>query len=133
MSIELYWLTLITLMTSLFWAPYILNRMYEMGFWTAISNPNTDTTPKAPWAQRMMSAHNNAVENLIIFAPLAIAVHIVGAGNELTAIAVKTYFFARLIHYVGYSAGVPLIRTVMFLIGFTCQLILALSVFGMIN
>ena len=130
MSSEIYWLTLTVLMTALFWVPYILNRMIEMGIWAAISNPNSDTTPRAAWAQRMTNAHSNAVENLVIFAPLVIAVHIVGAGNELTAIAVKAYFFVRLIHFVGYSAGIPLIRTVMFLIGVVCQIILALAILG---
>ena len=130
MSSEIYWLTLTVLMTALFWVPYILNRMIEMGIWAAISNPNSDTTPRAAWAQRMTNAHSNAVENLVIFAPLVIAVHIVGTGNELTAIAVKTYFFVRLIHFVGYSAGIPLIRTIMFLIGVACQIVLALAVLG---
>ena len=130
MSSEIYWLTLTVLMTGLFWVPYILNRMFEMGIWAAISNPNSDTTPRAVWAKRMMHAHSNAVENLVIFAPLVIAVHIVGTGNELTAIAVKAYFFVRLIHFVGYSAGIPLIRTVMFLIGVVCQIILALAILG---
>lgn len=133
MSTEIYWLTLTALMTSLFWSPYILNRFYEMGILPAVLNPNRDKNPKAAWAQRMMHAHTNAVENLVVFAPLAIAVHLVGAGNELTAMAVKIYFFTRLTHFIGYSAGVPLIRTITFLTGFACQLILGLTVLGLVS
>lgn len=133
MSTEIYWLTLTALMTALFWMPYILNRFYEMGILPAVLNPSQDKTPKAAWAQRMMHAHTNAVENLAVFAPLALAVHLVGSGNELTAMAVKIYFFVRFIHYVGYSAGIPLIRTIMFLVGFACQVGLALNVLGVIN
>ena len=78
MSTELHWLTLTALMTSLFWLPYILNRLSEMGIVPAVMNPSTDPTPKAVWAKRMMRAHANAVENLVIFAPLVIAVHVTG-------------------------------------------------------
>ncbi len=133
MTIEIYWLTLTVLMTALFWMPYIVNRMVELGIIGAISNPETDAMPKAAWAQRMMAAHNNAVENLVIFAPLAITVHLLGAGTELTATAVKVYFFARLVHYIVYTLGIPGIRTVTFVIGFACQVILALSILGMLN
>jgi len=128
MTTELYWLTLTTLMTGLFWMPYIINRMKEDGIWGALSNPETDSQPKAAWAQRMMAAHSNAIENLVIFAPLAIAVHLTGTGTELTAIAVKAYFFIRLTHYVVYSLGIPVVRTLMFIVGFACQVILAISV-----
>ncbi len=133
MSTEIYWLTLTALMTALFWAPYILNRFYEIGILPAVLNPNIDEAPKATWAQRMMSAHKNAVENLVVFAPLAIAVHLTGMSTELTATAVKVYFFARLIHFVVYSLGVPLMRTVTFLIGFACQMVLALSLLGVMS
>ena len=76
MNAELYWLTLTALMTSLFWLPYIVNRLLEIGVSQAVLNPNTDMTPRAAWAQRMMNAHRNAIENLVIFAAVAIAVQL---------------------------------------------------------
>jgi len=127
---ELYWLTLTCLLTALMWVPYILNRLAEMGIWRAISNPQPDTHPEASWAFRTERAHANAVENLVIFAPLAIAVHVLGLSNEATAFAAMVYFFARVAHFIIYVIGLPLLRTFAFAIGFFCQLALALRVLG---
>jgi len=121
---EITWLTLTLLMTGLFWVPYILNRMYEHGIWAALYNPQPDTQPKAQWAERMMRAHANAVENLVIFAPLVIAIDISGVNSQVTAVACIVYFFARLAHFILYSLKVPFFRTVAFLIGFFCQMTL---------
>ena len=64
LSPELYWLTITTLMTGLMWVPYILNRLAEKGPLKATWDPQGDTTTRGPWADRMMRAHQNAVENL---------------------------------------------------------------------
>jgi len=127
MSEELYWLTLTVFMTAIFWMPYILNRFYEMGILEAIMNPNTDSAPKALWARRMMAAHRNAVENLVVFVPLVLIVQITGTNSSISASATAVYFFTRFAHYIVYSFGVPALRTVAFLIGFACQITLALT------
>lgn len=124
---ELFWLVLTILMTSLFWIPYIVNRIKEQGLIPVLTNPRLDTRPHADWAIRMMKAHSNAVENLVIFAPLALAVHSSGLSNKATALACLIYFIARLIHFVVYTMGLPYIRTLAFAVGFMCQLTLALN------
>lgn len=130
MKTELYWLALTAIMTALFWLPYILNRLIEMGIGQAVFNPNSDPSPKALWAKRMMSAHQNAVENLVIFAPLVIVLHLTGTSTTLTATAAMIYFFARLAHYLVYTFGIPGMRTITFAIAFTCQLIIGLTAIG---
>ena len=132
MKAEIYWLALTALMTALFWLPYILNRLAEMGIGQAVFNPNSDPTPNAPWAKRMMCAHQNAVENLVIFAPLVIVLHLAGASTALTATAAMVYFFARLAHYLVYTFGIPGMRTITFAIGFVCQLIIGLTAIGVL-
>jgi uncharacterized MAPEG superfamily protein len=127
---ELYWLTATTTMTGLIFIPYILNRMKEHGVWPAVWNPQPDTRPKAQWAERMMRAHANAVENLVVFAPLVLALQLVGANTGATATACMVYFFARLGHVVLYTFAVPLLRTVAFVIGVVCQMTLALTLFN---
>ena len=97
-----------------------------MGLQQAAFNPNSDPAPNALWAKRMMNAHKNAVENLVIFAPLVLLVHLGGFHSSLTASAVKVYFFARLAHYIVYTFGVPGLRTIAFVVGFVCQIILGL-------
>jgi membrane protein DedA with SNARE-associated domain len=57
LSPELFWLTLTVLMTSLFWIPYIINRMLELGILNALWDRFGLTSTKKDWAQRMMQAH----------------------------------------------------------------------------
>ena len=72
MTRELFWLTLTVILTGLLWIPYILNRCQVRGLSGAMANPSRNDKPHAEWATRLMFAHDNAVENLIIFAPLVL-------------------------------------------------------------
>jgi uncharacterized MAPEG superfamily protein len=69
---ELFWLALTVILTGLLWVPYILNRSQVRGLTGAMANPSRDAKPHAPWANRLMFAHDNAVENLVVFAPLVL-------------------------------------------------------------
>lgn len=129
LSNELFWLTLTIGLTAVMWIPYIINRMAEQGVLAALWDPFGHTEARAAWANRMMQAHANAVENLIIFAPLVLLVQLTGQNSDITVSACILYFVARLAHYVGFSLSVPLVRVVSFLIGFYAQLVLAYSLF----
>jgi len=132
LSTEVLWLILTIVFTSIMWAPYILNRMIEMGPWPALYNPQPDIRPKAQWAERMMRAHDNAVENLVIFAPLVILTEITSQQSEISAWAVVIYFYARLVHFFAFTFAIPLIRVPAFLFGFSAQLMLGLHLLNMI-
>ncbi len=67
LTTELYWLTVTLLMTALFWVPYIINRIIEHGLVPAFTEPEGVTASRKAWANRMMRAYVNAVENLVIF------------------------------------------------------------------
>ena len=129
-SPELYYTVLVALFTGVMWIPIVINRLLEGGIWPALQNPQPDTRAKAAWAWRLANAHRNAIENLVVFAPLAIAVHVLGMGTAQTATAAATFFFARVAHAVIYTAGIPLLRTIAFTVGFVCQVYLAARVPG---
>jgi len=129
MSTELYWLTLTVLMTALFWVPYILDRMAVRGIAGAVADTKAETGgPHSPWAQRARSAHQNAVENLAIFIPAVLVAHAIGLSTPVTRVAVMVYFFARLAHFLVYTLGVPLLRTLTFTAGWLAQLALLASI-----
>ncbi len=129
---ELWWLTATTLMTALFWMPYLLNRIVVRGVWGAMSNPTPEMPPHADWAERSIAAHRNAVENLAIFAPLVIVSVLVYETSSITLAASAVYFFARLIHFVVYTAGLCVVRTLAFVTGFAAQVIIALAILGVL-
>lgn len=130
LSNELYWLLLSILMTSFFWVPYIINRMFEMGILNALWDPLGRTDTNKDWARRMMQAHDNAVENLVLFAPLVILIQITGTNSTVTATACMIYFFTRLAHYFVFTFAIPLLRVVTFLVGFGVQVVLAIALLG---
>lgn len=131
LSSELFYTALIAAFTGVMWIPIIVNRLAEMGPWKALSNPEPDVRPHADWAHRMGHAHRNAIENLVVFAPLAISVNILGLTSPLTAWAVAVHFFARVAHAVIYTLGIPLFRTIAFFVGFCCQMLLAARILGL--
>lgn len=129
---EFYWLTLTVALTGLLWVPYILKMIIEDGLVTALTSRDGTRTPDAPWAARLKKAHANAVENLVIFAPLVVMVVLSNFGSDLTIKAAMVYFFARLAHAIVFTLGVPFLRTVTFTVGFGCQAVLALVMLGVL-
>lgn len=127
---ELFWLTLTALLTALLWVPYILQHIGEHGVVRALTYAAPSTTPDAEWGRRAKQAHYNAVENLAVFAPLAITVVLVGAESGLTAGACAVYFFARLAHYPLAILRIPFLRTLSFAVGAVAQVLLALAILG---
>jgi uncharacterized MAPEG superfamily protein len=81
--------------------------------------------PQSPWARRLMKAHLNAVENLVIFAALVLAAHALGGSNNAIATAATVYFWARLVHVLAYTFAVPWVRTLAFTVGFLAQATIA--------
>lgn len=131
-SPEITYTALTAGLTGILWVPLILNRLREMGIWKALKNPEPDVRPHANWAYRLANAHRNAVENLVVFAPLALAVHVLGIGTSLTATAAAMFFWSRLAHALIYTFGVPLLRTIAFVVGFAAQAIMVLRILGQV-
>lgn len=120
-SPELGYTCLTAALTGLLWVPIIVNRLREMGIWKALKNPQPDVRPEADWAYRLANAHRNAIENLVVFAPLAIAAHELGIESHGTALAAAIFFWSRAAHALIYALGVPLLRTIAFAVGFGAQ------------
>ena len=124
MKPELLYLVYVTALTGLLWVPYILDRIAKWGLVTAVGYP-TNPPPQSPWAQRLMKAHFNAVENLVVFAALVLAASALGVSNGAIATAAMVYFWARLVHVAAYTFAIPWVRTLAFAVGFFAQAAIA--------
>ena len=124
MKTELLYLVYVTVLTGLLWVPYILDRIAVWGLTAAVGYPE-NPQPQSPWARRMMKAHVNAVENLVIFAALVLAAQAANVTSEVTATACVVYFWARVVHLVAYTFAVPWVRTLAFAVGFCAQAAIA--------
>jgi uncharacterized MAPEG superfamily protein len=124
MKTELVYLVCTTLMSALMWIPYILERIVVRGIPNTMGYPDAPK-PQSAWAQRMIKAHCNAVENLIVFATLVLVANAAGVSNSATVLACAVYFWARLVHYLAYTFALPWIRTLAFVAGFAAQMTFA--------
>ena len=129
---ELFWLTLTVILTGLLWVPYIINRSMVRGLGAAMDNPKPGDKPHAPWATRLMFAHDNAVENLVIFAPLVLILAQIDYSTKWTVWACAVYFWSRVAHLLVYTLGLPVFRTLAFTVGFLAQAVLALAIFRLV-
>src|SRR3981081_3454435 len=133
MTRELFWLTLTVILTGLMWIPYIINRCQVRGLSGAMANPSRNDKPHAEWASRLMFAHDNAVESLVIFAPLVLILAQIDYSTKWTVLACAVYFWARLAHLIVYTMGLPVFRTLAFTVGFLAQAVLALAIFKILG
>jgi uncharacterized MAPEG superfamily protein len=124
MKTELLYLTLVTAFTGLLWVPYILDRMAVRGLTDTVGYPETPK-PQSAWAQRLMRAHANAVENLVVFAALVLLANAAGVTNPVIGTAAIVYFWARVIHAISYTFALPWVRTLAFAVGFFAQAAIA--------
>lgn len=124
MKTELMYLTWVTVLTGLLWVPYILDRIFVLGLSDAVGYP-VNPKPQSGWAARLMKAHSNAVENLVVFAALVLVAHAAGVSNGATTTACMVFFWARVVHVLAYTFAVPWVRTLAFAVGFFAQATLA--------
>jgi uncharacterized MAPEG superfamily protein len=124
MKTELFYLTCVAALTALLWVPYILDRIAVRGLIDAVGYP-ADPKPQSAWAQRLMKAHANAVENLVVFATLVLVAHALGVSNSIVAGASVVYFWARAVHVLAYAFAIPWVRTLAFAVGFFAQAAIA--------
>ena len=86
---------------------------------------NRDTALDFPaWAARARRAHTNLAENLAPFAILVLVAHAAGLANEQTALGATMFFWARLAHFLVYTAGIPYVRTLTFLVSLAGELVI---------
>lgn len=116
MTPELTSLTWVAALSAIMWIPYILNAITVRGIADAVGYPE-NPKPLAPWAQRMKAAHYNSVENLVLFATLVLVAHAANVSNATTVLVCQVYFWARVVHLVAYTLGIPWVRTLSFAVG----------------
>jgi uncharacterized MAPEG superfamily protein len=132
MKFELFWLVMTAILTGLLWIPYILDRMAMRGIMGTLANPGPRDKPHSGWAARLYFAHQNTVENLVVFAVLILVLNETDYSTSTTEAAAAVFFWSRLAYVVVYTLGIPVLRTIAFLVGFGAQAVLALTILRVI-
>ena len=68
------------------------------------------------WGGRAARAHRNMLENLVLFAALVLVAVAAGRTNAMTLLGAQIFVWARLAYAVIYLAGIPWLRTVVWLV-----------------
>jgi uncharacterized MAPEG superfamily protein len=63
------------------------------------------------WAGRAARAHRNMLENLVLFAALVLIAAATGKTNGTTLLGAQIFFWARVVYAGVYIAGIPWLRT----------------------
>ena len=124
MATEFAYLVWTGILTMLIRIPWMFQKVALRGV-VKVSGFPTDSEPLTGWAHRVWVAHEDAVQNLVVFAILIAGLHVLGESNVWTQAAAAAYFWARLAHFVVYALGVPIAKSVAFAVGYGAQLLLA--------
>lgn len=124
MDTQLTYLAWSALLCIVMWLPYVSERTLNWGLTDALGYPEDPPAP-AMWAQRLRKAHANLVENLPAFAALVLIANATGVDGAAGA---AMFFYARLVHAVVYTLGIPYVRTLSFLVSWLGMIIIFFQV-----
>jgi uncharacterized MAPEG superfamily protein len=82
----------------------------------ALAGNREGLAPCTGWAGRAARAHHNMLENLVLFAALVLVAVAAGRANSTTLLGAQLFFWARLAYAVVYLAGIPWLRTAVWLV-----------------
>ncbi len=126
------YLALSGVLTVLLWTPYIVARLFVWGLPTFLNNypegfPANQPEPPL-WAQRAQRAHLNMVETMPAFIAVVVAAAALETGSAAVAQWAAVFFYARVLHAVVYIAGVPYLRTPVYLVSWAAILMIGAEI-----
>jgi uncharacterized MAPEG superfamily protein len=108
----LLWAALLTLVQMLI---ALSGATLQVGL-PALAGNREGLAPCTGWAGRAARAHHNMLESLVLFATLVLVAAIAGKTNATTLLGAQIFFWARFAYAVVYLAGIPWLRTAVWLV-----------------
>lgn len=114
-------LTIVVYLTLLVFLAILLGAFLRNREWTAeglmVGLSNRDKVPEAtPLGGRAQRAAANSIEAAVLFVPLALVAHAAGLDGEALGGA-QVFLWARVAYLPIYLAGIPYLRSVVWLVG----------------
>ncbi len=88
----------------------------EQGMAYNMSPRDAAAPPVSVLTARLLRAFANFRETFVFFAVAVLAVTLLGKGNAASALGAQLYFWARLIYVPVYAAGIPVARTLIWIL-----------------
>src|SRR5260370_12672973 len=118
MSTDLRYLAFPAIRTARVWEPFVVAQVMTNGQLQPQNYVDPTPRPLPLWGKRADRVYVNAVETFAPFAALVIVAHLTGKANAMTAFWAASYFWLRLAHAAVYLLGIPLVRTLLFTLGY---------------
>jgi len=122
MSTDLKYLAFTAILTASLWIPYVVAQVKTNGPLRPENYLDPTQLPLPAWGKRADRTYINAVETFAPFAALVIVAHLAGKANAMTAFWAMAFFWLRLAHAAVYLLGIPLVRTIIFTLGYVAVL-----------
>ena len=115
MKPELVWLLWALALTFAQMLIAVLGATAQVGLPTLAGN-REGLAPCTGWAGRAARAHHNMLESLVLFAALVLVAVVADKTNSTTLLGAQLFVWARLVYALVYLAGIPWLRTLVWLV-----------------
>jgi uncharacterized MAPEG superfamily protein len=114
MKPELMWLLWALALTFVQMLVAVSGATLQVGL-PALAGNREGLAPCAGWAGRAQRAHHNMLESLVLFAALVLVAVVADKTNSATLLGAQIFVWARLVYALVYIAGIPWLRTLVWL------------------
>jgi uncharacterized MAPEG superfamily protein len=118
MTPDLTYLAYTAMLTAALWIPYVVCQVQTNGPLAPQNYVDPTPRPVPLWGKRADRAYMNAIETFAPFAALVLIAHVTGKADGMTAFWSMSFFWLRVAHAVVYWLAIPVLRTVVFVLGF---------------
>ena len=115
MKPELMWLLWAVALTFAQMLVAVSGATLQVGLPRLVGN-REGLAPCTGWAGRAQRAHHNMLESLVLFAALVLIAAATNKTNATTLLGAQLFFWARLAYAFVYLAGIPWLRTAVWLV-----------------
>ena len=115
MKPELVWLLWAVALTFAQMLVAVSGATLQVGL-PALAGNREGLLPCTGWAGRAARAHHNTLESLVLFAALVLVAVVTNKTNATTLLGAQLFFWARLVYAFVYIAGIPWMRTLVWLV-----------------
>jgi len=95
----------------------------------ALAGNREGLPPCSGWAWRAQRAHQNMLESLVLFTALVLIAVVTDKTNSSTLLGAQLFFWARLAYAAVYVAGIPWLRTGIWLVSVIGLILISLQLF----
>lgn len=117
MTIETYIAaSAILMLAMILFAAVVVKKGWTAEGVKAMAGNRTETSDKSGFAGRADRAANNMIENMVLFGAACIAAVADGQTEGPVAMGAAIFFWARLVYWPVYLAGIPYLRTLIWVV-----------------